>query len=257
MNAILDARTVAIVKPYTKERRQGVNGEFESEEVLFRIAVDRNYKVTRTENGKTVTDYPTDFWLAKATGPIAKIFADHCSTVKGDGKLQSRRLLLEGSFETYKKDRVYENTVNVDLSAYGIQGLVPITIKDVLPDTNTIFMVSSLKFLDKNPNAQQASAGAVATAGVAGVAVAGAGIAGAGVAGVNGAGVPVAQQGTVAPAQAPVAPAPGAPTVVTPAVVAGTSVNAQPGPAINPVEQAMNAPVVDPNFAVQGATAPF
>lgn len=244
MNAILDARTVAIVKPYTKEKRTGVNGEFESEEVLFRIAVDRNYKVTRTENGKQVTDYPTDFWLAKATGPIAKVFADHCSAVKGDGKLQSRRLLLEGSFETYKKDRVYENTVNVDLSAYGIQGLVPITIKDVLPDTNTIFMVSSLKFLDKNPNAQQASAGAVATAGVAGVAgvAAPAGVAGA-----------VAPQAVQAPVnvQAPVA---GTGTVAP--VVAGAT-TAQPAAVVNPVEGAMNAPVVDPNFAVQGATAPF
>ena len=45
--SILNARTVSIVRDLRVEKRQGANGEFESKDILFRIAVDRDYKVTR------------------------------------------------------------------------------------------------------------------------------------------------------------------------------------------------------------------
>lgn len=253
MNTMLDARTVAVVKPYTKETRQGINGTFEVEEVLFRIAVDRNYKTTHTENGKTVTDRPTDFWLAKATGPVANVFNDHCTATKENGKLVSRRLLLEGSFETYRKDRVFEKTYQVDLSAYGIQGLVPIAIKDTLPDTQTIFVVSNLKFLDSNPTRQQAAATAGGIAGVAGVA---------GAPVPAQAAAPVAQNAAPAP-QAPAQQAAAAPAQPVQAQAAQASATTQAAPAqttaasVNPIDGAMNAPTLDPNFAVEGETAPF
>jgi hypothetical protein len=224
MKAILDARTVSIVKPYTEEKRQGSNGEFTVKEVLFKIAVDRSYKVTRTENGKQVTDYPTDFYLAKATGNTAEAFAKYCSGTKADGKLQSRRLLLVGTFETYNKARIYEKDFQVQAPTSGEQ--FTIRIHDELADTNVIFIVDSMSFLDSNPanrNQGQAQASATAVVGVAGA--------------------PVAQPVPVA----------GAPVVVqaqAPAV-------AQAGQAVIADMNAMNPPVVGDEFSAVGQTAPF
>lgn len=221
MTAILDARTVSIVKPYTVEKRQGSNGEFESREVLFKIAVDRSYKVTRTENGKQVTDYPTDFYLAKATGNTAEAFSKFCSGTKADGKLQSRRLLLTGTFETYNKARVYEKDFTVQAPTSGEQ--FTIRIHDELADTNVIFIVNSMSFLDSNPANRngQAQAQASATAIVA----------------------PVGDGGATPVAGAPVAVAPVAPVAVQ---------NAGAAPV-----QAMNPPVVGDEFNTVGQTAPF
>ena len=120
--SILNARTVAIVRDLRVEKRQGANGEFESKDILFRIAVDRDYKVTRQENGKTISERPTDFWLAKATRNVAQIFADHCSATKEDGKLISRHLLLSGNFENYQNTRnvkaKVQPQVNINGSAF-------------------------------------------------------------------------------------------------------------------------------------------
>ena len=41
-STILDARTVSVVRDLRVEKRQGVNGEFESKDILVRIAVDRD-----------------------------------------------------------------------------------------------------------------------------------------------------------------------------------------------------------------------
>ena len=153
---LLDARTVAIVRDLRVEKRQGVNGEFESKDILVRIAVDRDYKVTRTENGKTISEYPTDFWLAKFTGNVAQIFADHCAGTKEDGKLVSRHLLLNGNFESYKGVRKVTKQINVNGQLYNVEF-------DVEVD-NTIFIVDSMKFLDKNPSSTtQANTSSVVT----------------------------------------------------------------------------------------------
>lgn len=228
---MLDARTVSIVRPLKVEKRQGINGEFESKDILVRIAVDRDYKVTRTENGKTISEYPTDFWLAKFTGAVAQAFADHCTTTKEDGKLVSRHLLLNGNFENYTNTRKVkvQPQVNINGQLYQLDLEV-----DVDNNSNTIFVVDSMKFLDKNPNTVPAQTGTtVTTASVTPVGVAPAPQA-----------VPVQPVATVAqPAQVAV-PAPVVPTQV-----------AQPAQAVDLA--GTTTPVVAPNFIPEGETAPF
>lgn len=223
---LLDARTVAIVRDLRVEKRQGVNGEFESKDILVRIAVDRDYKVTRTENGKTISEYPTDFWLAKFTGNVAQIFADHCAGTKEDGKLVSRHLLLNGNFESYKGVRKVTKQINVNGQLYNVEF-------DVEVD-NTIFIVDSMKFLDKNPSSttQANTSGVVTVTPVASAQVA----------------TPVAPVAPTAPV-APVAPA-------QPVAVASQPVQVSAPVAVD-MSVAMNPPVVDPNFVPAGTTAPF
>lgn len=229
-STILDARTVAIVKPFQVEKRQGQNGEFESKSILVRIAVDRDYKVRRTENGKTIEEYPTDFWLCKFTGAVAQVFADHCTALKEDGKLHSRRLLLSGNFENYDKPRKVSKQINVGGNLYDIEFEVA--------DNNTIFVVDSMKFLDKNPNANATANGAVVVTPVA-QAVA----------------TPVAQAQPVAQpvvATAPVAVS--APMVIE--QVAQTMATPVAQVVATPAE-APAVPVVAPGFIPAGETAPF
>lgn len=230
-STILDARTVAIVRDLKVEQRQGANGTFESKDILIRIAVDRDYKVRRVENGKTIEEYPTDFWLAKATGPVAQAIADNCTSTKEDGKLVSRHLLLNGNFETYQKTRNVKETVQVNIGGQ----LYNVAVDLNVPDTNPIFVIDSFKFLDKKPEVAGANNSAtVNTASVTPVAPVAQAVA------------PVAQQ-AVAPApvmaQAPVA------QVAQPMVQAQVPVQAD---AIG-----MNPPVVDGNFVAGGETAPF
>jgi hypothetical protein len=229
-STILDARTVAIVRDLKVEKRQGANGEFESKDILVRIAVDRDYKVTRTENGKTISEYPTDFWLAKLTGNVAQVFADHCTATKEDGKLVSRHLLLSGNFENYTNTRKVKVAPQVNING----ALYQLDLEVEVPNnSNTIFVVDSLKFLDRNPENVQANNGStvVTTASITPVGVA----------------QPAPAVASVAPvATAPVAPV--APQAVAVAPVATQAVD---------FAGAMNAPVVDPNFVPAGQTAPF
>lgn len=205
----LIARTVSIVKPYREETRNGNNGTFTAKEIFFKVAVDRDYKVTRQENGKTISEYPTDFFLVKATGGLAETINKYATATKEDGKLQSRLISLGGNFETYRKDRevdidkVYQ--VNINGTLYNI----PVKDKVVVPDTPVIFVADSIKFLDKNPNANQAQASAQAQAPVIMQAVAVQGQA------------PVAQAS--APAVAPVAQTPAVAPVVAPAFDANSA----------------------------------
>lgn len=228
-STILDARTVSVVRDLRVEKRQGVNGEFESKDILVRIAVDRDYKVRRVENGKTIEEYPTDFWLAKFTGAVAQVFADHCTGTKEDGKLQSRHLLLSGNFENYTNTRKVTKQVNIGGQLYEVEF-------EVDNNQNTIFVVDSMKFLDKNPaNVTTQNNGGVVSV------------------------TPVAMAQSVAPA--PVA------QPATPVAQPATPVDmAQPVAVAQPVQvatqavdmsQAMNPPVVDPNFVPAGQTAPF
>lgn len=232
-----DARTVAIVRDLKVEKRQGANGEYESKDILVRIAVDRDYKVRRTENGKTIEEYPTDFWLAKFTGPLAQVFADHCTATKEDGKLISRHLLLSGNFENYTNVRKVKKQVAIGGQLYEIEF-------DVDNNSNTIFIVDSMKFLDKNPNNNNATQ---SNGGVASITPVG----------------PVAQVGQTAPIQMN-------PQYSTPVAMAPQAVQAVPQVAVpvQAVPQAtqvvptadfagMNAPQVDPNFVPAGTTAPF
>lgn len=233
-STILDARTVSIVRPLKVEKRQGANGEFESKDVLVRIAVDRDYKVTRQENGKTISEYPTDFWLAKFTGPVAQTFADHCCSTKEDGKLVSRHLLLNGNFENYDSTRKVKVNPQVNIGGQ----LYQLDLEVDVVQSNTIFVVDSMKFLDKNPNAVPAQTGTTVTT-----------------ASITPVGVAPAPQAVAVPA--PVAPAQPA-QVAVPAPVVPTQV-AQPAPVAQTVDLAGTTatPVVDPNFVPNGETAPF
>ena len=238
--SILNARTVAIVRDLRVEKRQGANGEFESKDILFRIAVDRDYKVTRQENGKTISERPTDFWLAKATGNVAQIFADHCSATKEDGKLISRHLLLSGNFENYQNTRnvkaKVQPQVNINGQTYQLDLEVEVPVEN---NNNTIFIVDSIEFLDSNPANRTPSGGNTGATVSSAVATP-----------VTASPVPVTQ-----PAQAPVQQAQPvqqvAQPVAQPVQVAPQTV-VQPAQAQTPI---MNPPVVGAGF--DGQTAPF
>ena len=236
-STILDARTVSVVRDLRVEKRQGVNGEFESKDILVRIAVDRDYKVRRTENGKTIEEYPTDFWLAKFTGAVAQVFADHCTGTKEDGKLQSRHLLLSGNFENYTNTRKVKGKVNPQVNINGQIYQLELEVElDAENNSNTIFVVDSMKFLDKNPVSATTTSGAsVTTASVTPV-----GPAPVAVQPVAQVPVQVAQPVAPAPVTQIVAPIP----APIPAPVVAQSIG-------------MNPPTVDPNFVQTGETAPF
>lgn len=236
--SILNARTVAIVRDLKTEKRQGANGEFESKDILFRIAVDRDYKVTRQENGKTISERPTDFWLAKATGNVAQIFADHCTATKEDGKLISRHLLLSGNFENYQNTRTVkakvQPQVNINGQVYQLDLEVEVPVEN---NNNTIFIVDSIEFLDSNPANRTASAGNTGATVASAVAT------------------PVTP---VAPAATPVQPVQQAQPVTPVAQTPVTQpVQVAPQTVAQPVAQtpAMNPPVVASGF--DGQTAPF
>ena len=236
-SSILRARTVAIVRDFKVEKRQGANGEFESKDILFRIAVDRDYQVSVTENGITGKKRPTDFWLAKCTGEVAERFNKFCTAKDEQGKLVSRHLLLGGNFEQYQKPRKIHATPQVNMNGQ----LVQLEFDMEVPDTSTIFIVNDIEFLDGKKDTTPANTTPTAT--IASM-------------------TPV---GT-APAQAPVQTAPVAQPVATAPVAqpVATAPVAQPAQA-TPVTQApvadmsnaMNPPVVGAEFTPDGQTAPF
>ena len=219
-SSILRARTVAIVRDFKVEKRQGANGEFESKDILFRIAVDRDYQVSVTENGITGKKRPTDFWLAKCTGEVAERFNKFCTAKDEQGKLISRHLLLGGNFEQYQKPRKIHATPQVNMNGQ----LVQLEFDMEVPDTSTIFIVNDIEFLDGKKNAE-APANTTPTATIASMTPV--------------ATAPVAQAPvqTVQPVQVAVAP-----------VTQAQSVD---------MSGAMNPPVVGAEFTPDGQTAPF
>ena len=220
-NSILRARTVTIVKDFKVEKRQGANGEFESKEILFRIAVDRDYQVSVTENGITGKKRPTDFWLAKCTGEVAERFNKYCTAKDEQGKLISRHLLLGGNFEQYQKPRIVkaELQANINGQLYNVAGDVSV------PDTCTIFIVNDIEFLDGRRDTAPANTTTTTTA----ASVTPVGSASQGTTPVQNA-TPVAQPSASA----------------QPIQVTATNMNG-----------AMNPPVVGADFVPDGQTAPF
>lgn len=217
--SILRARTVTIVRDFRVEKRQGANGEFESKDILFRIAVDRDYQISVTENGITGKKRPTDFWLAKCTGEVAERFNKFCTAKDEQGKLVSRHLLLGGNFEQYQKPRKIHATPQVNMNGQ----LVQLEFDMEVPDTSTIFIVNDIEFLDGKKNAEAPVTTPTAT--IASV-------------------TPVAS----APAQATAPVQTAQPVQVTPVTQNVAPVNAG---------EVMNPPVVDNNFAPGGQVAPF
>lgn len=148
-------RTARIVKPYAVEQRNGKNGTFESRMVMFSLATDRNYRQATTKPDGTVSqERHTDFFVCKATGPIADNFAKYCSAMKkdenGNDKLVSRRISIEGHLETYDATRTEQVQLN--------NGQI---IQVSLPEERKIVVVDEIEFLDANPSKN--NAGATAT----------------------------------------------------------------------------------------------
>lgn len=224
-SSILRARTVAIVRDFKVEKRQGANGEFESKDILFRIAVDRDYQLSVTENGITGKKRPTDFWLAKCTGDVAERFNKYCTAKDEQGKLISRHLLLGGNFEQYQKPRKIHATPQVNMNGQ----LVQLEFDMEVPDTSTIFIVNDIEFLDGKKNAE-APANTTPTATIASM-------------------TPVA---TAPVAQAPVATTP----VQTAQPVQVTVTPVTQAQSVD-MSGAMNPPVVGAEFTPDGQTAPF
>lgn len=247
---MMNVRTVSLVKELSTEMRHGANGDFESKTIMFRIATDRNYRISKTENGKTTMEYPTDFYLAKATGKVAESLAQYCTAKKEDGKLVSRHLLVSGSFETYQKDvteHVTLTNVNINGVLYNVEGDV------VLPNrTQYIFVIDSFSFLDKNPAPQTPSASAAPMAAPAAAPVQAAPVQATAPVQYQQSAPAYAQQGAPmgqAPA-APVAPMPAAPVATAP--TAATYAAAPQGAPVAPP-----APTVGQNFVNSSGTAPF
>ena len=234
-SSILRARTVAIVRDFKVEKRQGANGEFESKDILFRIAVDRDYQVSVTENGITGKKRPTDFWLAKCTGEVAERFNKFCTAKDEQGKLVSRHLLLGGNFEQYQKPRKIHATPQVNMNGQ----LVQLEFDMEVPDTSTIFIVNDIEFLDGKKDTTPANTTPTAT--IASMTPVGTAPAQAPVQGAT----PVQ---TTAPAQAPVQTAPVAQPVATAPVAQAP---------VADMSNAMNPPVVGAEFTPDGQTAPF
>lgn len=240
-SSILRARTVAIVREFKVEKRQGANGEFESKDILFRIAVDRDYQVSVTENGITGKKRPTDFWLAKCTGEVAERFNKFCTAKDEQGKLISRHLLLGGNFEQYQKPRKIHATPQVNMNGQ----LVQLEFDMEVPDTSTIFIVNDIEFLDGKKDTTPANTTPTATI---------ASMTPVGTAPVQGA-TPV--QATAPVAQAPVQTAPVAQPVATAPVAQPVQVAPVTQAPVADMSNAMNPPVVGAEFTPDGQAAPF
>ena len=157
VNVTTIARTVRIIKPYANVQRNGRNGVWNSESIMFSIATDREYKSTVTHDDGTVgQERKTDFYACRATGPIARLFNQYCSATKtdeqGNQKLVSRRLYIKGHLETYQSER--DEVIQIEGCPQ------PVQVK--LPDTRTIIVVESIEFLDADP-VKKANAQAQAT----------------------------------------------------------------------------------------------
>lgn len=240
-SSILRARTVAIVREFKVEKRQGANGEFESKDILFRIAVDRDYQVSVTENGITGKKRPTDFWLAKCTGEVAERFNKFCTAKDEQGKLVSRHLLLGGNFEQYQKPRKIHATPQVNMNGQ----LVQLEFDMEVPDTSTIFIVNDIEFLDGKKDTTPANTTPTATI---------ASMTPVGTAPVQGA-TPV--QATAPVAQSPVQTVPVAQPVATAPVAQPVQVAPVTQAPVADMSNAMNPPVVGAEFTPDGQTAPF
>jgi hypothetical protein len=232
-------RTDAVVRTVWSQelevsKKQGATGDYDSKQILFRVATDRNYKVTRTVNGQQVSERPTDFILCRATGSTAQVFADNCTAKDKEGKLISRHLYLIGHIETYRSPRKFPVQATVNYNGQ----LLNISLETEAQVDGHIFVVDEIEFLDSKPREVSTVAGAT----VANVTV-----------------VP-AQTATpvqnVAPVQntAPVQNV--VPNVGTPVQVVGQPIQMVYS---NPIAGAMNEPIpsVSTDFNTQGESAPF
>lgn len=229
MKVVMSARTVSIAKQYNVQQLTRQDGSQDSiRSIYFRIAVRREY---HKSNG----EYETDFFLAKATGPVADILNKNCTATRADGKLASRHLLLTGAFETYTKQRTFNTNIN------GTVYTVPFEDRN-----NFVFVIEHVEFLDrKDGNNGNGTGNATWVPGAqvmpqAAVPVAQAPVAQAVPVAAPAQAVPVAQ--AVAPVQV-VQPAPAAQAIPVAPIQGAPQEQAVPAPAVTP----MNIPEANGN----------
>lgn len=134
MTVVMSARTVAVAKQYSTQTISRPDGSVDTiRSIYFRVATRRRYHNRERQ-------YESDFFLAKATGPVADLLNNNCTALRqdGSGKLQSRHLLLIGSFETYTKTRSFNTNIN------GVTYTVPFEDRN-----NFVFVIDHVEFLDR------------------------------------------------------------------------------------------------------------
>lgn len=110
--------------------------------ISFKIATKRNYSVSKTVNGVTVKERPSDFLFCKAIGKTAEIIAENCSSKTADGKIVSRFLSITGNIQTYTSTTKMQITPTID----DVQRNIKINV----PQNNVVLMVQDVEFLDSN-----------------------------------------------------------------------------------------------------------
>lgn len=235
MNLI--GRVGRITKPYSVQTFTGENGiQRQVGSIYFTVAVERNYSQRQTDDQGNVTRRPaTDWFLVKASGPVADNFNKYCTAVDANGKLVSRLIAITGEVETYQKERLVATDIPINGVVYHVEN-IPVN------ETNICINAEKIKYLDSSSRSgiQAQTAGA-----------------------------PVATQAaypTIAPMVAPtVAPAPApavaqAPTIA-PAPVAAPAVAPQVAPAASAAaapQIGMNQPIpTTPVAGGNGAVSPW
>jgi uncharacterized OB-fold protein len=164
-NCILIGRTTMLTSElkYT-ELTNNAGQKNNQASISFNFAVDRPYKAGPADaNGRRQN--PTDYIHCRATGPVAETFAKYCTGKKADGKLMSRHLSLQGRIETYTSIRnveVPKQIVNINGQQYEI-AVPPVEVNQ----TNYVFVVTSIEFLDSVSNSGNAGGAVQAQATVA------------------------------------------------------------------------------------------
>lgn len=160
---LTNARTVKVFELKVEKRNAGTTNEFDAKSILFTVASNRPYAITKKNpdgsvvmlNGVPAKERQSDFFLCKATGNLAQTIADHCADTKpvvggapGAITTISRFLSLEGHLENYKsmKPVKMEKIVNIAGKDYKIEFDTKIEVDA------TIFIVHDIvDFLDSKP----------------------------------------------------------------------------------------------------------
>lgn len=115
----------------------------------FTVATKRNYSTSKTINGVTIKERPSDFIYCKAKGKTAEIIANNCSSKTADGKIVSRFLSITGIIEIYTSRRKMQITPVID----DVQRNIKINVQQ----PNAILLVQEVEFLDSKPKENDGS----------------------------------------------------------------------------------------------------
>ena len=156
-----NGRTVWVEEMKVEKKNAGLSNEYDAKSILFCIASNRPYSVTKKDaagnvvmlNGLPVKERPTDFMLCKATSNVAQIISDHCSTKKTaiagqNEKVVSRFLSLAGYVETYKSLKPVK--ISKDVAIKGENFKIDFDTK-VEVDAQIFIVTDVIDFLDSKP----------------------------------------------------------------------------------------------------------